>query len=199
MGRHIMFKTTRVCSIEGCGSPMSAKGLCNKHSLRLKYNGDPLVTKIATRGQGDDWVRQHVGWADSVSCLLWPFGKHSRKNEQSYGAIGSRKAHVVMCTAAHGPKPSPLHQVAHACGNRLCVNPLHLRWATRAENMQDAVRHRTIGGERQHTAKLSPSAVREIRVAERGFGRTKALAAKYGVADGTIRAVWRGDYWRRVV
>lgn len=35
----------RVCSIDGCQGKVREHGMCNKHALRLKRNGDPLIVK----------------------------------------------------------------------------------------------------------------------------------------------------------
>ena len=35
----------KVCSIEGCNNKILARGWCNKHYLRWKNNGDPLIIK----------------------------------------------------------------------------------------------------------------------------------------------------------
>jgi 5-methylcytosine-specific restriction endonuclease McrA len=35
---------SKACSIEGCGKPIKARGLCNAHWIRLRRHGDPLGT-----------------------------------------------------------------------------------------------------------------------------------------------------------
>jgi len=35
--------SNRTCSVDGCESPVRCKELCNKHYLRLRNHGDPLV------------------------------------------------------------------------------------------------------------------------------------------------------------
>src|SRR5258708_24149974 len=39
---------TSTCSI--CGEPVLSRGLCPKHYTRLNRHGDPLATKMPTRG-----------------------------------------------------------------------------------------------------------------------------------------------------
>lgn len=72
-------------------------------------------------------------------CLEWPHGMVS--TTKRYGLTSwdgkQRRAHVVACELAHGPRPSAQHEVAHSCDNPPCVNPRHLRWATRLENVKD--------------------------------------------------------------
>lgn len=40
------------CSVEGCGKPFLAKGLCRKHYSALNRNGDPTVRRRGEKGQG---------------------------------------------------------------------------------------------------------------------------------------------------
>lgn len=51
----------------------------------------------------------------------------------------------LVCEYINGKAPSPEHEAAHNCGkgHEGCVNPLHMRWATRAENFSDKVIHGT--------------------------------------------------------
>lgn len=52
-------------------------------------------------------------------------------------------AHVLVCTAFHGPKPSPGHECRHLDGSRTHNKPGNLQWGTRSENALDRVRHGT--------------------------------------------------------
>ena len=42
--------------------------------------------------------------------------------------------HRLICWLFHGPPPSMLMVASHLCHNRLCVNPLHIMWATLLQN-----------------------------------------------------------------
>ncbi len=41
-----------ICTISGCDSPARAKGLCNKHRIRLRVHGNPLMMTMRERGDG---------------------------------------------------------------------------------------------------------------------------------------------------
>lgn len=77
------------------------------------------------------WLHDHVDH-EGDDCLLWPFTKNAR----GYGTVTYARGYTAaaaMCELAHGNRPEG-KQSAHSCGVRLCVNPRHLRWATRSEN-----------------------------------------------------------------
>ena len=52
------------------------------------------------------------------------------------------KAHHIVCTAFHGPCPSPRHEVGHRDDDRANNTPSNLRWVTRKENMTKANKKR---------------------------------------------------------
>jgi hypothetical protein len=105
-------------------------------------------------------------------------------------------AHRVVCRIYHGDPPTPLHEVAHACGVRACVNPNHLRWATRSDNAHDRVDHGTdIRGERAPSNKLTAVEVAAIRRALLSGEKERTLADEHGVARTTIQCIGNGRTW----
>lgn len=180
--------SNRVCSIRGCDKKVHAHDLCNTHYYRFRKHGDPEKGARTPLGMLPQFVESALAW-DSDECLFWPFGK----NNQGYGILNvegrSRLAHRSVCCRAHGPAPTPQHEAAHSCGNGHlgCVNPRHLRWATRAENEADKIIHGTLRrGEDCNWARLSEVDVREIR-SLRGKIPQKSIAAKFGI---DYRRVW---------
>jgi hypothetical protein len=185
-------KQNPYCSVEGCQNQTLAKNLCARHYERWQNHGDPLYQRKKT---ALEYIRSDVLPYAEEACLLWPYAI----DEGGYGRVtfeGKQTApHRVVCTLAYGPQPSPSHQAAHTCGDRACVSPKHLRWATRAENMADKVRHGThCRGERQHNSKLTREQVAEIRNLGVTTGRA-AMAKRFGVSRAAIGAIIRGESW----
>jgi predicted XRE-type DNA-binding protein len=88
--------------------------------------------------------------------------------------------------AAHGP-----------CHNPQCINPLHLSWLTRAENLADRKRDGTeVKGEHNGMSKLDAEEVAEIR-AKYAIGQylQRELAEQYGVDRSQISYIVNGKCW----
>ena len=135
------------------------------------------------------WIVDNASY-EGNDCLIWPFGGKDTKGYGVFGRLGKMLlAHRVMCQIAWGDPPSPQHQASHECGNGHlgCVNPNHLRWKTRSENMLDKRKHGTSGNGGGNTdgGKLTPQQKSEIR-ALRGVVSVQELARRYGVKRGTI-------------
>lgn len=115
-------------------------------------------------------------------CLMWPFAV---RKSSGYGAhstlVGGIKAnhdaHRFVCRLAHGEAGREM-EAAHTCGNKLCINPRHLYWATHEQNMADAIAHGTIRGGGRYRQKLFDKEVREIVLSSDSY---LTLAAKFGV------------------
>lgn len=93
---------------------------------------------------------QKVLSSDTDECILWPFAIRKGTKYGHYSVMLNYKqynfyAHNYICGLVYGKSPED-HETAHSCGNSLCVNPRHLRWATHCDNMKDAVRHGTMRG-----------------------------------------------------
>ena len=185
----------RICKVEGCEKIVNGHGLCPTHYARWKRNGDPLAYQRAPNGAAEAFIRGNVGY-DSPECLEWPYGFASN----GYGSLvldgQGTTAHRAMCVAAHGPPPFADAEAAHSCGNRKCVSPKHLRWATGTENNHDMDEHGTrCKGEDVHNAKLSEAAIPVIRASKDSH---TALARQFGVSRAAIRKVRNGRAWKHV-
>ncbi len=164
------------------------------------------VKRKALRGEASTWLAGLLANVNFDSkCILWPFGTA----RAGYGLIYDARrqtmvyVHRVVCLHFHGHPADGRNEVAHACGNRPCVNPRHLRWASQVENAADKVLHGTnqrpdVRGERNHNAKLTAESVVAIKQAlARGVPQTE-LARTYDVARQSISQVATGKTWRHV-
>jgi len=116
----------RTCTYEDCTNVHRAKGYCTKHYFRWRKHGDPSIVKTTA----------HV-WPDEIhqdgDCMIWAHNIDSH----GYGRVTinskQRLAHRYAWEQASGQSSKGL-LVDHACHNRTCVNPRHLRVATKQQN-----------------------------------------------------------------
>ena len=142
-----------------------------------------------------EWMNRFRFYPRSVACLIWPF--YRDKNGYAMVSHGGRYVAVsrFMCEQKNGFPPTAKHETAHNCGNGHlgCVNPNHLRWATRKENQADRIIHGTgQNGEHNHQAKLTADQVLEIRAAP---GTNAFLAGLYAVDAKTISMIKNRKRW----
>ncbi len=136
-------------------------------------------------------------------CWLWL----GNTNADGYGQMKikfngkwvDKGAHRISWMLAHGAFPTRI-QTLHECDNPPCVNPAHLFIGTHTDNMQDRSRKgrgNHPSGERNKAHKLTRSQVDEIRQRYAAGGIYQyQLAAEYGVVQGTIGFIVRGENWR---
>jgi hypothetical protein len=140
-------------------------------------------------------------YVSNDACLIWPFGRFTN----GYGSIRFRGratfAHRVMCILAHGESTPEHDDASHSCGNGHlgCINPRHLSWKSRSENLGDRLRHGTLPhGERHPSAKLTAAQVYEVKdIYARGGISHRALGRQYGVGPTAIGKIMRGEHWSR--
>lgn len=154
------------------------------------------MKKRAPTGVPRKWLLDHRDWR-SDECLEWPFGRRGTGYAQiSWNGYPST-AHRIMCILVHGdPLPGQV-EVAHKCGNKICVNPRHLRHATWQENCADKIEHgRENFGERNGQAKLTEAqALEAIRLYQTKLFTQKEIGVLFGVRDSAICRIVTGKRW----
>lgn len=142
------------------------------------------------------WLEAHVGY-EGEGCLIWPFARRS----DGYANLTTGPAYRVMCRLAHGEPPTSAHQAAHSCGKGKtgCIHPMHLRWATRKQNLADCLTHGTRArGERHGAARLSQANVFEIkRLCAIGLSQSEA-GRRFGVKVQSIWDIVHGRNWKHL-
>lgn len=194
-GRSFVYTPSKThCEFEDCTKEIYAKGFCSAHYTRLLRHGDPSLGGTP-QGTPLEWLRSHAGFA-SDDCLEWPFA-----TARGYGMITMNGHQVVasrvMCEMINGKPPSDNLDCAHSCGNGHlgCVNPRHLRWATRTENHADKVIHGTTQrGDKSSARKICSEDAIKIRGLE-GVEPARSLAKRYGISVAMIYKIWRKTAW----
>jgi hypothetical protein len=97
-----------------------------------------------------------------------------------------------------GPIPLGESHVCHTCDNSQCVNPDHLWLGSCLDNMADRSakgRAAPVAGPLNPRAKLTAEQAREI-ARRRGLGQSRAaIAADFGVTEGTVWFIDKGKHW----
>ena len=128
-------------------------------------------------------------------CHEWT----GRIQPNGYGQVrGNGKtvyAHRASWELANGPIPNGGF-VLHACDNRRCVNPAHLRVGSFQDNMDDmTAKKRHAHGERNGHSKLKVVDVLAIRAADELH---EVLAGRYGVTQSIISMIRSRRIWKHV-
>lgn len=180
---------------------------CDNHDCNYRGPGDSNV-RNAIRNHNASLPPQpstdEIKWAQvelaarssQDECFLWPFSK----TRDGYGQLRQKRrfklAHREVCRIVHGDQPTPQHEVAHSCGNRGCINPRHLRWATHKENCDDKIGHGTkLLGEQCPCHKLTEAEVLEIRASTLPQAK---LAEIYGVSKHQVCRVKTRKSWKEL-
>jgi hypothetical protein len=130
-------------------------------------------------------------------CWLWLGGALRGGYGQMHSKdIRLRRAHVASFFIHYGWVPENL-DIRHSCDVRSCVNPDHLTWGTRKENMEDArVRGRLMHGSGHYATKLTEQIVIEIRTDPRKY---KVIAEHFGTTEATVTQIKLRRTWKHVV
>ena len=142
------------------------------------------------------------GMGTRAGKIIKPYKTPNGYHQITFSSKGIRYkklAHRVVLEAFCGSPPVCNMDCAHNNGIRTDNRISNLRWATRAENVEDSRIHGTIArGERNGHAKLTTSDVLRVREL-RSIGRTyQSIADEYGVAWQTIQDACSGRNWEHI-
>jgi hypothetical protein len=88
----------------------------------------------------DQRFRSRIERRGPDECWPWRGGR----DVKGYGLISrdgrSVRATWIALEFDGRPRPSVAHEACHTCDNPPCINPAHLWWGTRSENIFDASR-----------------------------------------------------------
>jgi len=187
------------CSVDGCHNPSDRLGFCTAHYMRARRNdGNPTAGRCPPKSR-ESFVL-FAAQSETDECIIWPFPANPKTGYGLTKVNGrSSTAHRAVLSVYSGLRPPNSVHAAHApeiCHNRLCVNPRHLRWATRVENEADKRIDGThLEGHLSPRAKFTPDDVLSIRK----DGRTSAeIARAYGVSEFAISSIRKGRTYRNV-
>ena len=122
----------RICDIVGCERKSIARGWCNRHYLRWLKHGDPLAGGTCYTDPEESFLArtEPLCWSD---CIVWTGATDSKGYGQLWSGGRAVLAHRYSWERTNGPIPDD-RILDHACWERSCVNPEHLRLATRSQN-----------------------------------------------------------------
>jgi HNH endonuclease len=179
-------------------------------TVQIEYREIPEAPGYRFGSNGDAQTRWSKGGTHPKLTDEWrsliPFRQKSTKHYYiwvKFGGEGNKvklvQLHTMILWAFISAKPSGM-ECRHLDGNPANNAITNLAWGTRAQNIQDQIRHGDKAiGERQGSAKLTASKVREMRYLRLQGYTFERLAGMFGVSNHNVWEVCTGKTWRHVL
>ena len=133
------------------------------------------------------------------ACWIWTGSKVVGYGGVTHGGL-ERYAHRCAWILTNGPIPDEMPWVLHRCDNPPCVRPDHMFLGTALDNARD----RDAKG--RHPPPPHPLETRNRKLSDEGFAEIQALkgvvraadlAPRFGIAPGSVRAIWSNPHYRK--
>lgn len=154
---------------------------------------DDFISYVNGKKQGLKLNKRFI--KEQNGCYVCTARHHNEGGYPTYKHKGkSTYLHRIIYQIYYG-KSVEGKVIRHTCDNPSCINPLHLKSGTHADNIQDRVdRDRSARGEKNGRAKLTKKQVLKIRRNKKNT--ITELARKHNVCRRTIRFIRDGITWK---
>lgn len=111
------------------------------------------------------------------------------------------RKHIVVCCEAHGVSLLTVRgkgiEVRHKCDNPRCINPDHLEFGSREDNMRDMVsrgRHKTpyVKGFDNAMCKVTPEVVAAMRELYAAGSSMREIGRRFNMAHTSVSPIVKG-------
>jgi hypothetical protein len=115
--------------------------------------------------------------------------------KENVGVVADIYIHEIVCTAFHGKRPSPDHQVNHIDGNPLNNHPNNLEWLTRSENIRHGLNTKLKGLNKNKVLNIR-SSFTSVKPKSKKFNKLLSyFSTKYKVTKASIKKVINKNTW----
>jgi hypothetical protein len=175
-----------------CGDPFRVKRWKSDFcSRRCRF--------AANRGSMESVFWNGIGRKTGAGCIEWNgYVNPAGYGVFSFGILGQVSAHRFSYELFCGDILRG-GVVRHACHNRLCVSPLHLKTGTMRDNADDMVTGgRSCVGEKNPGVKLDSAKVMDIRRRHAAGESQVSLAREFDVKQACISSIVLGKTWKHL-